>query len=87
MNNEKPVFSTDNMEIVYCSAVGADNKHLRLRLTKDGGFFNGIGFSMGAMAEKLRPGMLVNAAFQLDINYYQGTESVQLLLKDIKILN
>ena len=39
---------------------------------------------MGAMAQNLKVGMKINAAFQLDINYYQGSESVQLILKDLK---
>ena len=84
MNNEKPVFSMSGLEILYISAVGADNKHLRLKLAKDQMTFNGIGFSLGAFADTLTPGMHIDAAFQLDVNHYQGTESVQLVIKDIK---
>ncbi len=85
MSNEKPIFSTDNLEIAFVSAVGADKKHLRLRLAGGGMYFNAIGFSMGALAQTLQPGMKIHAAFQLDINYYQGNESVQLILKDLKL--
>ncbi len=84
MGNEKPVFSADNLEIAFVSAVGNDNKHLRIRFNINGVFINAIGFSMGAMAQELRQGMKISAAFALDINYYQGTESVQLILKDLK---
>ncbi|MDO5396667.1 MAG: single-stranded-DNA-specific exonuclease RecJ [bacterium] len=87
MNNEKPVFSMDNLEIVYVSTVGADNNHLRLKLTREGISLNGIGFSLGSLASELSTGMIINAAFQLDINYYLGVESVQLIIKDLKIMN
>lgn len=85
MENEKPVFSLIDAEAVYVSAVGADSKHLRLRLAKNGVFINCIGFSMGAFAERIQQGGLVDAAFQMNINHYQETDTVQLILKDIKI--
>ena len=84
MSNEKPLFSMDRLEITYVSAVGADNNHLRLRLVRDSISFSCIGFSLGALASELEQGMMVDAAFQLDINRYQGTESVQLIIKDLK---
>ena len=85
MGNEKPVFSMDNLEVVFFNTVGVENNHLRLRLTKDGMSFNCIGFSLGSYAEKLFQGAKIDAAFQLEVNYYQGTESVQLIIKDIKV--
>lgn len=84
MSNEKPLFSMDMLEIAYAGAVGADSNHLRLRLVRDGISFSCIGFSLGALASELEQGMMVDIAFQLDINYYQGNESVQLIIKDLK---
>jgi hypothetical protein len=40
---------------------------------------------MGSYADKLNQGSVIDIAFQIDINRYQGTENVQLVLKDIKI--
>lgn len=85
MGNEKPIFSMEGLEVVYFNTVGAENNHLRLRLMKDGINFSCIGFSLGPLAQKLTQGSLVDAAFQLDVNCYQGTESVQLVIKDIKV--
>lgn len=85
MGNEKPLFAMSGMTVRDALAVGADKRHLRLKLEKDGAGFNAIGFGMGGVIEKLRPGGKVDAAFGLDINTYQGAESVQLLLKDLKI--
>ncbi len=84
MGNEKPVFALANARVAAADAVGMDNKHLRLRIIKNNQTINCIGFSMGQYADTLFAGDFVNIAFQLDINSYRGTETVQLILKDIK---
>ena len=84
MGNEKPVFALANAQIVGLTTVGVDNKHLRMRVVKSNQTMNCIGFGMGQYASRLDKGDFVNLAFQMDVNSYQGTESVQLILKDIK---
>lgn len=84
MNNEKPVFSLSDVAVEYVSAVGMENKHLKLRISKNGMFINCIGFSLGEWAATLKQGDIIDIAFQMDINHYQGNDSVQLVLKDIK---
>ena len=87
MNNEKPVFSMDKLEVVHVNTVGTNNNHLKLTLMRNGISFSGIGFSLGSLAPQLSTGMIIDAAFQLDIDYYLGGESIQLNIKDIKIVN
>ena len=84
VGNEKPVFSLSGAEIAYISAVGADNKHLRMTVQKNGKQMGCIGFNLGGYTEYFKPGDRVELAFQMDINHYQGNRNVQLLLKDIK---
>lgn len=84
MNNEKPVFALAHVQVMNIAPVGADNKHLRLRIVKNNQTINCIGFGMGEFAEFIHQGDTVNIAFQMDINHYQGNETVQLILKDIK---
>lgn len=84
MSNEKPVFAIAAAEVISAAAVGVDNKHLRLKIIKNNVTMNCIGFGMGAFADTLAKGDVIHVAFQLDINSYQGTDSVQLLVKDIK---
>ncbi len=84
MCNERPVFAIANAQIAAISAVGAENKHLRMRIIKNNRAINCIGFGMGEYAMLLGSGDYINLAFQMDINTYQGNESVQLILKDIK---
>lgn len=84
MHNEKPVFSLDNAEISAVSPVGADGKHLRLKIYKNGKYINCIGFNLGDLADSLKSGDKINLAFHMDINHYQGNETVQLIIQDIK---
>lgn len=84
MNNERPIFSLSDVSVEYVSAVGMENKHLKLRIAKNGMFINCIGFSLGEWASQLTQNDIIDIAFQMDINHYQGNDSVQLVLKDIK---
>ncbi|MGN0150184.1 MAG: single-stranded-DNA-specific exonuclease RecJ [Clostridia bacterium] len=85
MNNDKPVFSISGAEAAYISSIGVNNKHLRLRVVKNGIFINCIGFYMGEYENTIHHGSIVDIAFQIDINHYQGNSAVQLILKDIKL--
>lgn len=84
MGNEKPVFAVKDAVVLNASTVGADNKHLRMRIEKDGVQVNCIGFGFGEFEKIVESGSRVHVAFRLDINTYQGNESVQLVLCDIK---
>ena len=84
IGNEKPVFSIDEVEIIQMTAVGNENKHLRMVIAKGGRQINCIGFYMGEYLKVLHTGDRVSIAFQMDINNFQGNYNVQLLLKDIK---
>ncbi|MCH5211874.1 MAG: single-stranded-DNA-specific exonuclease RecJ [Oscillospiraceae bacterium] len=87
MGNEKPVFGIKNAFVTAVSAVGVDNKHIRMQIEKDGVRINCIGFNMGEYTRLISPGDNVHLAFRLDTNVYQGIESAQLVLVDIKTLN
>lgn len=84
MGNERPVFVIKNAAVQSITTVGADNKHLRLRIEKDGTEVGCIGFGLGEFAQYVYPGDMVHLAFKFDINVYQGNESLQLQIIDIK---
>ncbi len=83
-DNEKPVFSLLGAKIDFMDVVGADKKHLRMKLSSQGIQIAAIGFSMSEYAAFFKAGDVVDVAFSVDINLYQGIETVQLVLKDIK---
>ena len=84
MGNEKPTFAIKDAVADSVSTVGAESKHLRLMVSKDGVKVSCIGFNMSEYAREIKAGDKVHLAFKLDINAYQGNETVQLLLNDIK---
>ena len=84
MGNERPVFGIKNARVVSVATVGAENKHLRLELEKDGVTVGCIGFGMGGYERLIEPGCEIHAAFRLDINTFRDTETLQLMLSDIK---
>lgn len=85
MGNETPVFAVKDARVISVAAVGAEKKHIRMMVEKDGVRVNCIGFGMGEYIDIVKQNMNVHLAFKLDINRYQGKESVQLILSDIKL--
>lgn len=84
MCNERPVFAMNRVQISAIAAVGADNRHLRLKICRDNHYAVCIGFGFGSLASELARGDFIDIAFHMDINEYHGTETLQILIKDIK---
>ncbi len=82
--NEKPVFALENARVYAADTMGADGRHLRLRISTGDKIINCAGFSMGELAKELNAGDNVSIAFNMDINRFRGAENVQLIIKDIK---
>ncbi|MBS7298831.1 MAG: single-stranded-DNA-specific exonuclease RecJ [Eubacteriales bacterium] len=83
-DNERPVFSVLGVKIIAIDTVGVDKKHLKMRVASDDTVISAIGFNMSEYAMFFKNGDIVDVAFSADINVYQGRESAQLLLKDMK---
>lgn len=82
--NEQPVFSAMGLKVLSAAAMGADGKHLRMRLTDGKNTFSAVGFGMSEYLDVISEGNIVSIAFSMNINTYQGSENLQLILKDIK---
>lgn len=81
--NPNPRFAYTQLIVMDIKTM-TGGKHLKLRLA-DGGFYvDAVGFGMGALAEELKTGDVIDAAFTPDINTWNGNERLQLLLSDIK---
>ena len=64
------------------SSIGAEKKHLSLTVESCGKTIKAVGFFMGNLLPYLDSE--IDIAFNLETNLWQGEESVQLILKDIK---
>ena len=82
--NSEPVWALLKAKITMIRRMGEDERHVRLQLSKEGKVFTAVGFSMAWIADNFVVGDEVDVAFCLQLNYYGGQESVQLMLKDVK---
>lgn len=65
--------------------MGKKNDHLSFYLQQEGKSIRAVGFGMGELLEPLKKARSVSVAFTPQINSWQGNESVELHLKDVKI--
>lgn len=81
--NKTPLFMFKNLKIDSIRAL-SEGKHIKLTLKKDAGNIIGaIGFNMGSLVNDYRIGDKVDIVGTLEINAFNGEESLQIVLKDI----
>ena len=85
IGNFTPIFMTKEVRLVDSRTVGNESKHLKLTLEKGGRIFPAIAFGMGELYGKLKPEQKIDVAYNLENNVWNGNESLQLKIKDIKI--
>ena len=81
--NKMPLFLFENLKINSIRAL-SEGKHLKLTLRDDNFMVNAIGFNMGDLSEKYLLDEKVDIVGNLDINSYNGMESIQIIIKDIR---
>tara|TARA_R110002073_G_scaffold279026_1_gene443159 strand:+ start:446785 stop:448485 length:1701 start_codon:yes stop_codon:yes gene_type:complete len=87
--NMKPVFMAKNLrDSGYGKRVGADESHLKLSIVSENSdtVYNAIGFGLGSYFDQLKDGKPFDAVFTIEENVWNGNTSLQLNLKDIKIV-
>ncbi len=81
--NKMPVFMYKNLRINSIRAL-SEGKHLKLTLKDEGLVIDAIGFNMGYLVDDYLLGDKVDVLGNLEINRFNGRESVQINLKDIR---
>jgi single-stranded-DNA-specific exonuclease len=76
----EPVFATPGVTVTDARLVGADGKHLKLRVSS----VDAIAFGMGDMYAKIKTGKPVDIAYTIDMNVWNGNKKLQLKIKDIQ---
>ncbi|HAI73822.1 MAG TPA: single-stranded-DNA-specific exonuclease RecJ [Candidatus Moranbacteria bacterium] len=88
MGNKEPVFLLKNMKVVDARMVGNGSKHLKLALKSIDGnpkIFDAIGFKMGEEFPDLKKDDLIDIAFNLSKDEWNGSKKIQMKLVDMKI--
>ncbi len=85
MSNPDPIFVSHNVGIADARLVGREGKHLKLQLFVGDATLEAIGFGMGEIFTQIKSGQLVDVAYTIAINEWNGSERLQLKLKDINL--
>jgi single-stranded-DNA-specific exonuclease len=79
MGNSEPLFLIRNLLVSSCRAV--KDTHLKLKLLRDGVMLDAIGFNMNGRAKE---NDMVDIVCIAEWNVWNGRETIQLRLKDIR---
>ena len=80
--NKMPIFAFKNLKIDSIRAL-SEGKHLKLTLKDNNTIVNAIGFNMGELAQDYRIGDKIDVVGTLEINSFNGTDSIQINMKDL----
>ena len=81
--NKMPVFMYKNLKINSIRAL-SEGKHLKLTLKDESMVIDAIGFNMGHLANEYLLGDKVDVIGNLEVNSFNGRDSVQINLKDMR---
>jgi single-stranded-DNA-specific exonuclease len=85
MGNPNPNFVCRNLEVLDRKLVGTSGKHLSLNLYDGSNSVKAIAFNMGNLYNVLSSCKKIDIICCMDINQWNNNETVQLIIKDIKI--
>lgn len=85
--NPAPVFMLRGLCLSNFKKVGSDGKHLKAWFARDGINLETIGFGLGNLAGKLDYQKVYDIAVNLESNEYNGFETAQLSLVDVRESN
>lgn len=82
--NPPPVFMSKNLNLIDMRRVGANGRHLKLKLSDGKINLDTIGFDLGNWSEKLSYSNRYDIAYKLETNEWDGFEVAQLSLVDVR---
>lgn len=80
--NKTPIFLYKSLKIDSIRAL-SEGRHLKMTLKDNSAIINAIGFNMGNLVDEYLIGDKVDIIGTLEINSYNGIETIQINLKDI----
>lgn len=80
--NKPPIFQINNLKIESIRTL-TQGKHLKLEVKEDNTKYSAIGFNLGNLANEYKIGDRINIAGFLEINSFNGMDSIQINIKDI----
>ncbi|MDO4175452.1 MAG: single-stranded-DNA-specific exonuclease RecJ [Eubacteriales bacterium] len=84
MGNREPIFAMRELTVEEITPISSD-RHLKMSLIQGGHRFVAMLFGTGSGGCPVVRGDVVDAAFSLEINHFRGRQTIQLMLKDIRL--
>lgn len=80
--NKMPIFTFRNLKIDSIRSL-TEGKHIKMTLRDENTIIDAIGFNLGHLTDEYRIGDKIDVAGNLEINTFNGVESLQINLKDV----
>ncbi len=84
LSNPAPLFCCNSMHVVSMTSIG-ENKHTKMLLKKDGKTFVALLFGRQTSELPFLEHDNVDIAFNMDVNNFKSQQTVQLIVRDIKL--
>lgn len=80
--NKTPIFAFKNLKIDSIRAL-SEGKHIKMTLKDGNTVVNSIGFNLGYLSDEYRIGDKIDVVGTLEINSFNGVDSLQINIKDV----
>ena len=80
--NKTPIFAFKNLKIDSIRSL-TEGKHIKMTLKDGNTIIDAIGFNLGCLADEYRIGDKIDVVGSLEINSFNGIDSLQINLKDV----
>lgn len=80
--NKTPIFAFKNLKIDSIRSL-SEGKHIKMTLKDGNTIINSIGFNLGYLADEYRIGDKIDVVGTLEINSFNGADSLQIGIKDV----
>lgn len=80
--NKTPIFAFKNLKIDSIRSL-TEGKHIKMTLKDGNAIINSIGFNLGYLANEYRIGDKIDVVGTLEINSFNGVDSMQINIKDV----
>ncbi|MBW5447903.1 single-stranded-DNA-specific exonuclease RecJ [Cohnella sp. CFH 77786] len=79
-----PRVLVEGVTILESRTMGKENKHIRLKVGREGRTLEAVGFGFGDLAERLASGTKIDLLGELGVNEWNGTRRVQFTVQDLR---
>lgn len=80
--NKTPIFVLKNLKVDSIRSL-SEGKHIKMTLKDGNSVVNAIGFNLGYLADEYRIGDKIDVVGTLEINSFNGVDSLQINVKDV----